>query len=116
MAKDKSEDYAGLLKLSRALTLARSQMKETIPTQVLQTFLVVAMNEGKPVSTIADLIGASPTTASRHCSDLGARLRDKSPGYGLIERVEDPVDMRVVTYRLTQRGRLFLKQLMEIME
>jgi DNA-binding MarR family transcriptional regulator len=116
MANKNDADFAGILKLERALTLARSQLKESIPAQILQTFLVVARNEGSSVKQIADLIGASPTTASRHLSDLGAKLRDKTPGYGLIERREDPEDLRSIFYLVTPRGRLFLKQLIDIME
>src|SRR3546814_10232505 len=77
----------------------------TIPTQLVQTFVDVALNEGKSLGELAELVGSNASTVSRHLLDLGERNRRMEPGYGLVDRRVDPMELRKNSYFLTPKGK-----------
>src|SRR3546814_13689791 len=80
------KDNRGLKNFRRALLQVRAAIGPTIPTQLVQTFVDVALNEGKSLGELAELVGSNASTVSRHLLDLGERNRRMEPGYGLVDR------------------------------
>lgn len=111
-----SQEEKSLLKLSRLMELFRSTLDETVPIQLVHTFLVAARNEGKGVVELSELVGTNKSTMSRHLLDLADRLRNKQPGYGVLERKTGGQDLRAVTYKVTHKGRLILSQATALLE
>ena len=107
---------AALRKADRLLSEFRSSIDPNIPAQMLQTFMAVAMNEGKSLTEIADLVSANMSTASRHLLELGERNRRLEPGYNLVARTPDPMNLRQNAYTLTPKGKLLVKNVLKIME
>lgn len=105
-----------LRKLTRLMKALRAGIDPTVPIQVVQTFLVVAVNEGTTLTDIASTSGANLSTVSRHTIDLGERNRRMGPGYGLIESRTDPMSLRTKNYSLSQKGRLFVDGLISTLE
>lgn len=111
----KNDDTA-MRKFDRALTQVRTSIDATVPTQLVQAFVTVGLNEGKTLSELADMLGANLSTASRHLLDLGERNRKKEPGYGLVESRQDPMNLRQKHYTLTPKGKLLFRSIQQIME
>lgn len=103
-------------KVDRLLSQFRTSIDPNIPAQMLQTFMTVAMNEGKSLTEIAELVSANMSTASRHLLELGSRNRRMEPGYNLVARTPDPMNLRQNSYTLTAKGRLLLANVIKIME
>lgn len=80
------------------------EIKPTANIAQVQTFLMVAMHEGCSLTDIIKSTGWPQSTVSRHLLDLGPFLRDKSPGFGLIDRKTDPMELRKNIYTLTPKG------------
>lgn len=110
------EEEAGIKRLERALRQVRTAIDPTVPTQLVQAFLAVGLNEGQTLTELADLLGTNISTASRQLLDLGERNRKMEPGYGLVDRKVDPMNLRVNRYTLTPKGRLLIRELAEIMK
>jgi DNA-binding MarR family transcriptional regulator len=103
-------------KLERLMGQVRSSIDPAVPAQLVQTFLVVAQHEGKSLREIQERLDASMSTVSRHLLDLGERNRKMEPGYGLVDRRPNPVNLRENTYKLTPKGSLLIRQLVQIIE
>jgi DNA-binding MarR family transcriptional regulator len=73
------EDQKDLERLLRVLDVLRG-LNPTMPIQLAQTLLLVALNEGASLSDLAQKIDAKNSTISRHLRDLGARNRKLEPG------------------------------------
>lgn len=110
------EDEDGVKRLERALRQVRTAIDPTVPTQLVQAFLAVALNEGQTLTELAEHLGTNISTASRQLLDLGERNRKMEPGYNLVDRKVDPMNLRVNRYSLTPKGRLLIKELAEIMK
>lgn len=108
-------ERAALRRLEKAIRLMRTAIDPHVPTQVAQAFLAVAMNEGLTLTEYANILGTNISTASRQMLDLGERNRKLEPGYMLVDRKVDPMNLRVNRYTLTGRGRLLLVELVETM-
>lgn len=106
----------GLRKMDRVLTQVRSSIDPSVPAQLVQTFIAVALDEGKSLTEYAQDIGAQKGTASRHLLDLGDRNRKMEPGYNLVDRAQHPTNLRTNVYTLTAKGKLLAKQIAEILE
>lgn len=105
------EQLKNLKKLDRVLTQFRTSIDPNVPTQLAQTFVAVAMNEGASLGQIAKVVGTALSTASRHLADLGDLNRKKEPGYKLIHREQDVMELRKNIYTLTPKGRLLAESL-----
>jgi len=75
------QEREALQRLFRALRHFRAMMGPTVPTQVVQAFLAVALEEDKPLHEYAEELGTNLSTASRHFMDLGERNRMKGEGH-----------------------------------
>lgn len=104
-----------LKKLMRSVAFLRSSLDENIPLTVVHSFLTVAQHPGEGVMNLSNRVGVSKSTMSRHLLDLSDRLRTGAPGYEVLKRTHDPVDLRGVRYTITAKGTLILNQLIEIM-
>lgn len=113
---DDTKITKGVRKIDRLLGTFRSGIGETIPMQVAHTFIVVARQKSVTVNELAELVGSTASTVSRHLLDLSGTLRSGAPGYGLLDRVQDPTNLRVVHYSLNAKGRLLLNNLVDILE
>lgn len=110
------EDIKAAQRLNRALRRARMAIDPNVPSQMLQAFLEVGLNEGKTLSELAEGLGTNLSTASRQLLDLGERNRKLEAGYGLVERKQDPMNLRVNRYCLTPKGKLLMKELTATMK
>jgi DNA-binding MarR family transcriptional regulator len=108
--------HLNLKKLNQVFSAFRSSLDGSIPLQLVQTFIVVAENEGKGVNDLSDLVGTNKSTMSRHLLDLSDKLRTGAPGYGILKRSADPKNLRSVHYSVTPKGRLLLNQINDILE
>ncbi|MDF0490929.1 hypothetical protein PX554_22630 [Sphingomonas sp. H39-1-10] len=100
--------------LDRALRINRvfqEAMTVEIPLSVVQTFLMVAQNEGKTPKELEALMHGNRSTTSRHLLDLSENLRSGKPGYGLLVRKRNPGDLRSAIFKVSARGRAVLEQL-----
>lgn len=103
MAKQ-NEPQAGAA-IERLITQFRASFDHTVPLQIIHAFVIVARNEGKSLTELAERLGANMSTASRHLLDLGERNRRREPGYGLVEAKADPMNLRQKQYTLTPKGK-----------
>lgn len=108
------DDLTAVKRLERALRQVRTSIDPLVPAQVVQAFLAVATNEGKTLTELAEVLGTNMSTASRQFLDLGERNRKMEPGYQLINREVDPMNLRINRYTLTPKGRLLVKELAAI--
>lgn len=87
----------------------------TMPTQLVYTFLMVAIHERISATEITEMAGLPLSSASRHLRDLGPRNRRKEVGYELVEPHQDNVDIRRKYYTLTPKGRKVFHQIVQVM-
>ena len=104
-----------LRKANNVLTLLRTAIDDNISLQLAQAFLVVAMHEGEGVAGLAERAGTNKSTMSRYLLDLSDHLRTGATGYGLLIRTNDPNNLRMVMYTLTNRGKLLRNSVVEAM-
>lgn len=110
------KELKAVQKADRLLSQFRTSIDPNIPAQMLQTFMAVAMNEGKSLTEIAEAVHANMSTASRHLLELGERNRRMEPGYNLVSRTPDPMNLRQNAYSLTSKGKLLIANVVKIME
>lgn len=94
----------------------RASLADDATSLLIDTFLTAALNEGKSVAELAELVGASKSTVSRQLLDLSGRLRNDKDGYGVLMRVAHPHNLRSITYALTPKGKLLLRTLDETLK
>lgn len=92
------------------------QINDTVPLQVVITFLHVAAFPGSSMKEIAALTFRTESTTSRHLLDLGERNRFKEPGYDLVRHEKDNNDLRRNYYKLTPKGQRLVAQAVAIWE
>jgi DNA-binding MarR family transcriptional regulator len=62
------------------------------------------------VSDYAKVSGISNSVMSRHILDIGDRDRHKKPGFGLVTKRQDPMELRVQRVFLTDKGRIIARR------
>ena len=110
------DEFRSARRADRLLSQFRTSIDPNIPAQMLQTFMTVAMNEGKSLTEIASLVSSNISTTSRHLLELGERNRRMEPGFNLVERRADPMNLRQNSYTLTSKGKLLLAAVIKTME
>lgn len=108
-----SAERDALERFARALKHLRAIMGRNVPSQIIQAYLTVALDEGKPVNEYATILGASMTTASRHLTDLADRNRYKQEGFRLLYKEENPFDVREKLITLSQHGKAMRQLVLE---
>lgn len=102
-----------LERFSLALKHLRALMGRNVPSQIIQAYLAVALDEGRPVNEYANRLGASASTASRHLMDLAERNRYKQAGFHLLYRSDNPLDEREKIITLSQHGKVMRQLVLE---
>src|SRR5262249_52410389 len=92
-----NDDRTELGKLLTALAPFRA-IRGTMPLQYVNTFLLVALNEGKSVNDYAAMAGVSQSVMSRHLLDIGERNRHMEKGFGLVTYRPNPTELRKHEY------------------
>jgi DNA-binding MarR family transcriptional regulator len=87
-----------------------------MPITLAHALVTVALNEGKSLQELADLTHVSISNFSRYLLALSDRQRTGGPGsgFGLVIREQDPTNLRKNNYWLSDRGKEFVKELLEI--
>lgn len=106
-------DEKRLTGLLRALQALQAH-DDTMPIGMALTFLLVALNEGLSMREYTEQAGVPQQTMSRRLLDLGDRARGQGPGtgLGLIERRQNPMNLRTNEYTLSAKGRGLLRQML----
>lgn len=113
-ANDDDEHSKELLaKLGNALEEFRKAFPGQCPVSLIQTFLLVALNEGTTMKDITDRGEMKKSTASRALLDL-AGYSDE--GVKLIERRTHPTDLRALQYTLGPKGKRLIAKVVDILE
>lgn len=99
-----ADQVSELKTIFEALKPFRS-LRDTMPLQYLTSFLLVATDEHKNVTTYAERAKTSQSLMTRHLADLGNVNRYHEEGFGLVELYEDLMDRRNKLVRLTAKGR-----------
>lgn len=110
------ENQNHLTKLSRMMDTFADATGEHASVKLVETFCLAATHEGTGVVELARLAGSTRTTMSRHLMDLSELLRNGKDGYKLLQRHQDPRNMRTVYYMLTPKGHKLSRKLKEILE
>lgn len=94
----------------------RGQIGRHVSAEALHIFWLVAMNEGRSVAEVAELVGSPAWSTSRTLLDLGDAKRGGNAGYGLLQRTTDPTNLRVIRYSLTPKGKILKNTILSLME
>jgi len=94
----------------------QAEVQESLPIQMATTFMIVATHENRSLKEYTDLAGVAQSTMSRHLSDLGDKRRTGELGHQLIERLQDPAELRRNMYRLTPKGRRLKEKLVSVLK
>jgi DNA-binding MarR family transcriptional regulator len=87
-------------------------MRHDMPLQYVHTFLLVAEEEGLGVTEYAERAGVSQSVMSRHLLDIGDRDRYREPGFGLVHKRQDPMELRKQRVFLTDKGRAIARRIL----
>jgi DNA-binding MarR family transcriptional regulator len=104
---------SNLRKLNRVFNQVRAATHPNVSAAIVQGLIAVALNEGKTVTELAEVLGTNLSTTSRHLLDLGDRNRKMQPGYGLVTSRVDASNLRAKRFTLTPKGRLVVNELLE---
>jgi DNA-binding MarR family transcriptional regulator len=91
-----------------------------MPMQTALALVLVAGNEniGKEtiMSDLADAIGIQQGSITRNVSNLSDWNYKKQKGLGLVKMEYDPMDQRRKCVTLTQKGKTFINQLIDVIK
>lgn len=104
-----------LARFSLALKHLRALMGRNVPSQIIQAYLAVALDEGHPVNEYASILEASMTTASRHLTDLADRNRYRQEGFRLLYKRENPLHEREKLLSLSPHGKAMRQLVLEVL-
>lgn len=110
------DEREALERFSRALKHLRTIMGRNVPSQIIQAYLTVALDEGKPVNEYATILGSSMTTASRHLMDLADRNRYRKEGFRLLYKQGNPDDDREKLISLSPHGKAMRQLVLETLD
>lgn len=96
--------------LFRANEVVRTLDPE-MPTQMVQTFLAVAIQPGLTMAELGDQVGLSQSSVSRNVAALGKFHRYGKAGHDVVSAEEDPVERRRKIVKLTPKGKRLADQI-----
>lgn len=82
----------------------RLAIKDQMTVQELQALLLVFSEPGISQRQIEDRALQRTTTVSKNVADFGHLTSKKSPGPGLVEATQDPMNLRLRLVRPTPHG------------
>lgn len=104
---------SNLNKLNQLLRFVRAHLGSDITVQRLLILINVYLNEGMSQNELMQLLDSTSVTAlSRNLADLSSMTSSKKLGPGLIELKVDPMNLRKKRIYLTEKGRVFLSELL----
>ena len=104
-----------LLTAYQVLDVFRSA-RDTMPVQLAQSLLLVALNEGASLRDMQSKTQWSMSTMSRHLLDLGHRDRRMEAGLDLITMRQNPQQLRTNEDRLSKKGKELLARIVQTVE
>jgi len=110
MSKTSNEAYASA---QRFIRLLRDQQSE-MPMQQADVLLAIARRPGLTMAELAEEVDLAQSSCSRNVAALSKYHRLGKPGLGLVEAVIDPREPRRRAIFLTQKGKVFVTQLMRV--
>jgi DNA-binding MarR family transcriptional regulator len=78
--------------------------RQTMPMQLVKSFILAALHEGEGVTELAKRAGLSQSVMSRHLLDIGDRNRHMEAGFGWTTQHTDPMELRKHRVVLTPKG------------
>lgn len=92
-------------------------LNNEIQAQTIQTFLYVAMSDQRdvPMQEMGKALGLSQASVSRNVSFYSKVNRHRVKGQGLLGSREDPQERRRKVVYLTNKGSMFMSDLVDIM-
>lgn len=91
-------------------------LNNEIQAQTIQTFLYVAMADKReiPMQEMGKALGLSQASVSRNVSFYSKINRHRNKGQGLLGSREDPKERRRKVVYLTNKGTMFMNDLVDI--
>jgi len=86
-----------------------------MPAQVVATLLYVATHDNCHKQALEEALEFTSASGSRNTDWLSDKHRLGKPGLNLITKSSDPSNRRRTVLTLTPKGKLFVKQLREIL-
>lgn len=114
-SKPVGEEVRRLNHLLHVVDLFRAR-EPKMPISYMLGFLAVAMDPGKGPSDYARALGTIQPVMSRILLEIGKKARHRGESLGLVDYEQDPGNLRTHRYFLTQKGKLFYRDLMKVYE
>ena len=108
------EDRRAMRRLSSLVGLFRKQDAE-MPVQQMAVFCWIVTNEGRVQRDLCAALDMPNSSASRNIAALSLVHRLGKPGLGLITWVDNPEDRRAKLLMLTEKGRTFARQVLDLL-
>lgn len=108
------EDRRSMRRMSSIIGLFRGQDAE-MPVQQMAVFCWIAVNEGRTQRDLIASLDMPNSSASRNIAALSLVHRLGKPGLGLITWVDNPEDRRAKLLMLTEKGRTFARQVLDLL-
>ncbi|TWG60756.1 helix-turn-helix domain-containing protein [Aminobacter sp. J44] len=112
MTKTGSETYN---RASKFIQLLRKHQTD-MPMQMADVLLAIARRPGLTMAELAEEVDLAQSSCSRNVAALSEYHRLGKPGLGLVEAVIDPREPRRRAIFLTQKGKVFVTQLMRAID
>lgn len=87
-----------------------------IPSSYIRMFLAVAEKPGRGPTEYARMLETVQPVASRILLEIGPKARERDAGLGLVTMDYAPDNLKQKQYYLTDKGRLLLRQVFDILE
>lgn len=88
------------------------------PSQQIATFFIVALNPGITLEKLGQELGMAQSSTSRNVAALSdfflSAQGDRRPGYGLLEKRENPQNTKEKIVQLTSKGERLAEALRRI--
>lgn len=110
MAGLNGDERGRIDRLARWVGLLKAETTDSLSIEMIEVLLLVAREPGLSVIEVAERMGNARATASRQLLDLSIKRRSqvaengRTDGFGLIEQMTDPADLRLKRYRLSPKG------------
>jgi len=92
-----------------------SKLRRSMPLPFATTFLLVAVDEGRTVSSYAHQLGITRFMMSRYVRNVGEHARNGGPGLGLVTVKPHPTVANGLQVYLTAKGRSLAKVIFQQM-